>query len=323
MITFGPIPSRRLKRSLGINNLVPKYCTYACIYCQAGQTSPGTTTPVKFYSPERIQREVEEGIRTVEGAGETINYLTFVADGEPTLDMNLGRSIRLLKPFRIPVAVITNGSLLWRPGVRESLQSADWVSIKVDAVTEETWRSINRPHESLNLAKILNGIEDFSSGYNGEMTTETMLVQGINDSLRSIKVIAEFIENLDPDKAYLAAPTRPPAEPWVKPPDYNSLNRAYQVMTEHHLDVEYLIGYEGTDFFPLGSAEASLLSIAAVHPLRRDALEEYVSKTAIGWDAVENLLRNGRIKEVSYGDHTFYLRGGPNVWNNDLYSGSE
>ncbi|GAH79790.1 unnamed protein product, partial [marine sediment metagenome] len=121
MITFGPVPSRRLGRSLGINNIPPKVCSYSCVYCQVGRTLNIQVERRTFYEPEKILEEAFDRVKKTEKIGEAINYLTFVPDGEPTLDKNLGRTIELLKPPGIKIAVITNGSLIWREDVREEL----------------------------------------------------------------------------------------------------------------------------------------------------------------------------------------------------------
>jgi wyosine [tRNA(Phe)-imidazoG37] synthetase (radical SAM superfamily) len=140
MIAFGPVPSRRLGRSLGINNIPAKICTFACVYCQLGNTIKMQVKQDSFYPPEEILEDVEEKVAEARARGEKIDYLAFVPDGEPTLDLNLGKEIELLKSVGIPIAVITNSSLIFKENVREALLLADWVSLKVDAVTEEIWR---------------------------------------------------------------------------------------------------------------------------------------------------------------------------------------
>ena len=133
MIAFGPVPSRRLGRSLGINNIPPKVCTYSCIYCQVGRTLDMQVERRSFYNPDDIAAEVREKVEKAKAVGESIDYLTFVPDGEPTLDANLGREIELLRPLGLKIAVISNGSLITRTDVRDELMQADWVSLKVDS----------------------------------------------------------------------------------------------------------------------------------------------------------------------------------------------
>ncbi|RKY66614.1 MAG: radical SAM protein, partial [Candidatus Latescibacterota bacterium] len=193
MIAFGPVPSRRLGRSLGINNIPPKGCTYSCVYCQVGRTLKMQVERRAFYDPEEILKEVRDKVERSREAGEAMDYLTFVPDGEPTLDVHLGREIELLKPLGIPIAVITNASLIGRGDVREELMKADWVSLKVDAVREEVWRRINQAHHALRLSSILDGMLEFAKAYNGELVTETMLVKGVNDSDALVGEVAHFL----------------------------------------------------------------------------------------------------------------------------------
>ena len=178
MIAFGPVPSRRLGRSLGINNIPPKVCTYACVYCQLGRTIKMRVERSAFYEPGEIVRAVRDKVEKASGIGEAVDYLTFVPDGEPTLDVDIGREIELLRSLGIKIAVITNGSLIWREGVREDLMKADWVSLKVDSTREAVWHRIDRPHGTLRLASILDGVLEFAMAYGGELVTETMLVEG-------------------------------------------------------------------------------------------------------------------------------------------------
>ena len=146
MIAFGPVPSRRLGQSLGINNIPPKVCTYSCVYCQIGRTIKMDVHRKEYYNWDKILDDVRIKIRKVQESGETIDYITFVPDGEPTLDINLGREIEALGKFGIKIAVITNSSLLWRDDVRQELLDTNLVSVKVDSTREKIWRKINRPH---------------------------------------------------------------------------------------------------------------------------------------------------------------------------------
>ena len=211
-IAFGPVPSRRLGQSLGINNIPPKICTYSCIYCQVGRTLNMQVNREEFYSVDKIVHSVEDQVNEAHKRGEHIDYLTFVPDGEPTLDYNIGEEIDKLKPLGIKIAVITNGTLLWRADVRKELSKADWISVKVDAVSLPTWRTIDRPHKSLDLDTIHEGMVQFSAIFEGYLTTETMLIDGINDRKEELTETSCFISMLHPNKSYLSIPTRPPAE---------------------------------------------------------------------------------------------------------------
>jgi len=261
-----------------------------------------------FYEPKTIAQRVNEKIQQAEEKGEPIDYLSFVPDGEPTLDVNLGREIELLRVLGIQVAVITNASLLWRDDVRQDLQKAHWVSLKIDSVNPEVWRRINRPQGSLRFETILDGMLKFADTFKGELTTETMLVEGINDDGGEIERIAYFLGDLKPDKAYLAIPTRPPAKETVKAPSEQTLNIAYQILSKSVGCVEYLIGYEGNTFACTGSVEDDLVSIAAVHPMTDEAVHGLLRKARVGWEVVENLIANGDLTEVTYRGRKFYVR---------------
>ncbi len=295
MKIFGPVPSRRLGQSLGVNNVKAKTCSYACVYCQLGRTKQLQIKRESFYDLEELVEELGETIETLEQKKEEVDYITFVADGEPTLDLNLGRAINEFKKFGIKTAVINNSSMITDENVREELKSADWVSLKVDAVTEKIWKKIDRPHGSLVLAEILEGIEVFSREYEGEFATETMLVKGINDKQEEIEKIADFIKKINTDHSYIAVPTRPPAEYYVQKAEPEQINMAYQIFKSRGINTEYLIGYEGNKFSSTGDLEKDLLNITAVHPLKKEAAAELVKKTGSKWEDIERLLAEAKI----------------------------
>lgn len=309
MIAFGPVPSRRLGKSLGINNIPDKVCSYACVYCQIGKTLRMEVKRRPFYPPELIFEEVKRKVEKAWERGERIDYLTFVPDGEPTLDANLGEEIEMLKSFNIPLAILTNSSLIWREDVRNDLLKLDFVSLKLDAVTEALWRKVDRPHKTLKLDKILEGILEFRRDFKGKIVTETMLIDGINYG-DELKKIAEFLRELKPDMAYIAVPTRPPWENWVKPAREDVINMAFHVFADAIGEerVEYLIGYEGNAFAFTGNVEEDILSITAVHPMREDALRELLKKANAGWDIVEKLIAEGKLIALEYGGKKFYMR---------------
>jgi wyosine [tRNA(Phe)-imidazoG37] synthetase (radical SAM superfamily) len=212
MIVYGPVPSRRLGQSLGVNNIPPKICSYSCVYCQIGRTKKMQMQREDFYKPEDIYSEVKSKVDQLKENGEHLDYISFVPDGEPTLDKNLGIELNLLKNLNVKTAVITNASLLWMDEVKEDLSKADWVSVKIDAVNEDIWHGIDRPHGNLSHQKVLEGMIDFSKSYKGTLVTETMLVSGLNDNIQHLESIAEQISKINPRKSYNMVPTRPPAE---------------------------------------------------------------------------------------------------------------
>ncbi len=313
LIAFGPVPSRRLGASLGINNIPPKRCTYSCVYCQIGKTRHYQTERTEFYAPENIYSQVREKVEKTQEKGEGIDYLTFVPDGEPTLDINLGREIDLLRALGIKIAVITNSSLISRTDVRSDLLKADLVSFKVDAITDNVWKRINNPAEGLDLGEILRGIMDFRNEFRGTLITETMLVDGLNDREEELEKLAQFLVELNPHKVYLAVPTRPPAEKWVKPTSEDKLLALYRRIS-HSLGenrVELLCGFEGDHFISTHDPVSDLLSIISVHPMRDDALDKYLAEHGLSRDVLRKLIDEGKIVEIEFENHRFYLKKHP------------
>ena len=308
MIAFGPVPSRRLGHSLGINNIPPKTCSYSCVYCQVGRTTKMQVHRQGFYEPDEILLAVRDRLERAGEAGAPVDYLSFVPDGEPTLDLNLGFEIEALKQLGIPIAVITNGSLLWHEDVREDLARAHWVSLKVDAVDEKNWRRVNRPHGSLWLATVLDGMLRFAQDYTGHLMTETMLIAGVNDGAEDLREVASFLARLRPERAYLSIPTRPPHEKWVHTPDEGVLNRAYHILSEQGERVEYLTGCEGDAFASTGAVEEDLLGITAVHPMREDAVRTFLARAGAEWSTVRSLVEQGQLVEMEYEGRKYYGR---------------
>ena len=308
MKVFGPVPSRRLGKSIGINNIPPKKCTYSCIYCQLGRSPKMVARRQGFYPPKELLVEVKEKIKNAAAKNETIDYLTIVPDGEPTLDQYLGELLDLLKPLHIKTAVITNSTLMDLPEVRGDLLRADWISVKVDAVRESVWRKINRPHRMIRLGALLEGIGEFSKDFKGQLTTETMLVKDVNDDTQSIEDTASFIKTIHPSVSYLSIPTRPPAEKWAVAPHESTINQAYQIFADRLLHVEYLIGYEGNQFACTGNIEEDILSITSVHPMREDAVKAYLEKANGELSTIEKLIKEKKLIISEYNKNRFYSR---------------
>lgn len=305
---FGPVPSRRLGRSIGVNNIPAKVCSYACRYCQLGPTTRMQIERTAFYDPQDIFEEVRTRVEAARQNRISVDYLTFVPDGEPSLDVNLGKTIRLLKQLGIPVGVITNSSLIWREDVREDLMDADWVSLKMDFVSEAGWIRVNRPHRSLRLSVLMEGALAFARAYRGILATETMLLkEELGDHL-ALTELSGFLGLLRPGVSYLSVPLRPPADSAVSMPDQDELNRVFQFLKPRVRNLEYLIGYEGDSFSSTGDVVRDILAIAAVHPLRREALEKMLREAGSTWAAIEPILARGDLKASQYQGNTFYLR---------------
>ncbi len=307
MITFGPVPSRRLGRSLGINNIPPKICSYACVYCQVGKAIKIQGNRQEFYKPAEIYEAVKKHLETLGQKGEKVDYLSFVPDGEPTLDIHLGEEITMLKDFGLPIAVITNASLLTDAKVREELMLADLVNIKVDAVSTDIWKRVDKPFKHLDLNAILNAILIFSTQYQGILYTETMLVKDKNDQAAELDKIAEFIGQVDPHVAYIGIPTRPPAED-IQPADEQALSYAYHAFKEQVETVELLTGTDPGQFGSTGDPVQDILSITAVHPMSYDALWDFLAKNNVSLDVIQDLVDKGLLIETEYQGRKFFMR---------------
>lgn len=220
---FGPVPSRRLGFSLGVDVIPYKFCPLDCVYCQLGPTTDKALQRKEYLSPEIILAE----LKTVLKNGGRIDYITFSGSGEPTLNLKIGEMIRRVKELTdIPVAVLTNGTLLSDPEVREELSAADLVVPSLDGGTEAAFRKVNRPHPALSLKKIVQGIADFTSGFQGSVWLEVMLVAGINDSQSELEKIAKKIAEISPEKVQLNTVVRPPAESEARPLTPEDMDRA-------------------------------------------------------------------------------------------------
>lgn len=313
MEAYGPVPSRRLGKSLGINNIPAKKCTYSCVYCQLGRTITMQVDRESFYTPQEVKKAVGEKVEAATRESNPIDYLSFVPDGEPTLEKNLGDQIDAIRSLGYKVAVISNGSLIWQKEVRNGIKRADWVSLKMDAATEEVWKKVDRPHRSLNLQEIQKGVEKFARTFDGHLSTETMLIDGVNDADQEGHKIASYLQKIEPDSSYIAIPTRPPAEDWVHPAGESKINKWFQIFNEKLNDVEYLIGYEGNEFSFSGDVKQDLLSITAVHPMKREGVEELLARADADWSVVEDLLEAEKIIKASYEDDDFFIRKLPNL----------
>jgi wyosine [tRNA(Phe)-imidazoG37] synthetase (radical SAM superfamily) len=308
MISFGPVQSRRLGKSLGINNIIsPKVCSYSCIYCQVGNTMKKSISRETFFTPENIFAKVYKHIQQL-NKDNYPDYLTFVSNGEPTLDINLGKAILLLKKLGIPVAVITNASLLMLESVREDLYMADWVSLKMDAGDTDTWKAINKPAPGLNFENLLENINYFASEYRGILRTETMLVEGVNASVDNVTKLSILIKKINPGIAYLAIPIRPPSITSVKPPNTEFLNLAWHIFNFRHIKTEFLTGFEGTDNGFTGNIYDDILNITAVHPLREDSLQKLLQNDNADYNVVKSLINQRLIKATTYNGNKYYLR---------------
>ena len=302
MYVYGPVPSRRLGRSLGVSPIPPKTCSYSCVYCQLGRTTQFRAGRKSFFPKEDILAEIIES-----APKDGTDYVTFVGDGEPTLNKDLGWLIQRTKEeLHLPVAVITNGSLLFKEDVREDLGKADVVIPTLDACSERVFRIINRPHRNVRFEQMLQGLVDFRREYSEQIWIEVMLIKDLNDTTVELQGIKNAIDMINPDRVYALTPIRPPAEPWVRPSDPETILKAQEIMG----GAIPVTGLE-TGQFGLGEfsdARQAILEIGSRHPLRREQVTE-IEKEFSESGVVLQMVENKELVNVEYNGEEYLLPG--------------
>ncbi len=226
---YGPVPSRRIGLSLGVDILKPKYCTLDCIYCQLRRTDHLTIERQSFVPPDEILEEIRLKLAEEEVQPD---YITFSGSGEPTLSSDIGYLIRGIKSFiDVSVAVLTNSTLIWMPEVREELKPADLIVPSMDGALQHIFEKVNRPHPELDIEKIKEGLLEFASGFEGKIWLEILLVSGVNDSDENISALVEYVEKLKPEKIQLNTVVRPPVEKDSAPVIPERLNEIARLFT--------------------------------------------------------------------------------------------
>jgi len=302
MYVYGPVPSRRLGASLGVSPIPPKTCSYTCVYCQLGRTTDLTAARHSFYPREDILAEILD-----RGKDTTLDYVTFVGDGEPTLCKDLGWLIEETKKnLRARTAVITNGSLLFREDVRLDLKHGDVVMPTLDAGNEQTFRIVNRPHRSITFDAMLRGLIDFRHEYSGQIWLEVMLVKNVNDSEEELLNIGKAVDNVAPDRVYVVTPIRPPAESWVEPPAPETIIMAQKLIGKAIPIVALESGQFGSREF--SDARQAILEIGSRHPLRQDQAAEIEGAFGIS-GIIDQMLRDRELIRTVYGGAIYLLPG--------------
>lgn len=294
---FGPVASRRLGASLGVDPIPLKTCNWNCVYCQLGRTRPLTNVRKEYVPAEDVMLEMERALSHRDA--KTIDWITFVGSGEPTLHKRLGWMIRRAQALSdIPIAVITNGALFYLSEVREQVAAADAVLPTLDAGSEERYRAINRPHPETTYSRLVEGLVAFRKQYEGKFWLEVMLVRGMNDDERTLLDLKQVIGRVQPERVHLTLPDRPPAETWVKPPDEEGLMRARAILG----DVAEVTHPAEGSFDHKGEEDLleSVMGIIVRHPMRTVELE----RTLAAWNppqvrnALQELETAGRAQSV-------------------------
>jgi len=300
---YGPVLSRRLGLSLGIDLVPRKVCTYNCIYCQLGRTTLRTLERKPYLPIDEILKEVEAFLRS---NPHDLDYLTLSGSGEPTLNSHIGELIRGLKEISpVPVAVITNGSLLFMDEVKEGLLGADLVCPSLDAVNQAVFETVNRPHPDLEIARIIEGIREFRRAFRGKVWLEVLLCRGINDNTADIQALKGAIEEIDPDLVHLNTVWRPGAEDYAYPVPEEKLRAIAQQLGPKAVVVAPKGGKKGSS--PREDLGRRILRILQIRP---QTLEDLAS--ALGADedtvlkAVEDLSAQGRVTSRLFNHRIYY-----------------
>lgn len=210
--TFGPVPSRRLGRSLGVDFVPFKTCSYDCIYCQLGRTTVKTMERKEYVPVDTVLKEVEKKLKTISPP----DYITLSGSGEPTLHSGIAHIISGIREIsEIPVAVLTNGSLLWLDEVRDAVSGADLVIPSLDAGSEETFLRVNRPHSGIPFREMVEGLSSFREGFRGPVWLEVFITGGITDSEDELSRIKDLVGRIAPERIQLNTAVRTPAEAYA------------------------------------------------------------------------------------------------------------
>jgi wyosine [tRNA(Phe)-imidazoG37] synthetase (radical SAM superfamily) len=300
---YGPVPSRRLGRSLGIDLVPKKICTYDCIYCQIGRTTRQTMKRAEYVPPSSILQDVKKALREW---GDAVDYIACSGSGEPTLNLAIGEVIQGIKELTaVPVAVITNSSLLHRGEVREAILQADVVMPSLDAATTSVFQTINRPHPSLDIAQVIQGLADFRREYAGQIWLEILLCRGVNDGREEIEALQQAIRIIQPDKVQLNTVVRPAVE------DYASAllpDRMEQIRTALGEDVEIIAEFKGDEKGRAGEqVEEKVIHIIQRRPVTPDDLAKILGLHHLEITKIlDKLTKEGRIKYRVFNQQLYY-----------------
>jgi wyosine [tRNA(Phe)-imidazoG37] synthetase (radical SAM superfamily) len=298
---FGPVPSRRLGLSLGVDIVPLKTCTQNCLYCQLGKDAAQTLERRAYVPIEEVLTEIHHRIQ----AGLKADYITISGSGEPTLHLELGRLIDAIHHITsIPVAVITNGSLLWRQDVRDDCAKADVILPSLDAGDERTFQILNQPHPDIDFAKFVEGLCQFRRQYKGPVWLEVFLCEDVNTDNQSLENIGKLIDQIKPDKIQLNTAVRPTAHSHIHAVDPERMKILAKELG-HNAEVI-------ADFSAKKTGQSGCDALSVLEMLRRrpcsveDLCSGLGAKREILQKIVTHLLHTGQILPENRGRKTYY-----------------
>lgn len=303
---FGPVPSRRLGRSLGVDILPRKTCNLNCIYCELGPTKTYACVRAEYTPVLEICREIKEAV----AGGTDFDALTITASGEPTLHATLGEILACARALTDrPLAVLTNGTLFIDPAVRRDVAQADIVLPSLDAALARSFRRVDRPALCVEFGGIISGLAALRKEFSGRIWLETLLVKGVNDAEEDLIALREAYARIGPDAVHLNTVVRPPAVPWARPLTGRELDEARAFLQEG-LDVPVEIVADtkkrlAEGFHPL--LEREILDMLLRRPMRQDEIANLINcdGDAVG-RVISGLLAQGRVSEEDFEGKTYY-----------------
>lgn len=306
-MVFGPVPSRRLGFSLGVDLVPFKTCPLDCIYCQLGRTTDRTVRRKKYVSSQEILRQLKAALKQ----GGRVDWITLSGSGEPTLHSEVGKIIREIKKMTdTPVAVLTSGALLHNASVRRALRDADLVIPDLDAGSTSVFRKINRPHPSLDFAATASGIRDFVSHFPGRVWLEVVLVKGVNDTPRELRRIGALANWIGPERVQLNTVVRPPASMETQPLTAAEMRRARAALAKilDGIPIDVVSKSKGARTrLPADDVEERIVSWLKRRPA---TIHDLAAGTgAPGGEIVKRIKRlvnAGRVREARFGRSTYY-----------------
>jgi wyosine [tRNA(Phe)-imidazoG37] synthetase (radical SAM superfamily) len=298
---YGPVPSRRLGFSLGVDVIPYKVCTLDCIYCQLGRTTQKVIERKAYFKADDVLEELTNFL----AKKPHIDFITFSGSGEPTLNSELGIMIKRLKSMSsVPVAVLTNGTLLFMEGVRKNLMEADVVLPSLDAASQHVFKRINRPHESLEIATIINGLKNFRDMFKGRIWLEIMLVKGVNDNGDELSRIKNALNEIKPDTIHLNTVIRPPSEIYAE-----ALNHAEMTAVKDFLGegCEVVAEFRGKSEEEAEDAETTIVEMAKRRPVTAVDIADVIGISESNAERMaESLTAKGRLKEKRYREKKYF-----------------
>jgi wyosine [tRNA(Phe)-imidazoG37] synthetase (radical SAM superfamily) len=300
---YGPVPSKRLGRSLGVDLAPFKRCTYDCIYCQLGRTTDKTVEPKTYATSDAICSELERKL----SFGPPPDYISLAGSGEPTLNAGIGELIARIKGMtNIPVAVLTNGSLLWRDGVRTALMATDLVLPSLDAGDEAMFQYINRPHPDISFERMITGLSDFVRLYQGPVWLEVFLLAGVTAIPGEIGKIDALLRKMRPARVQLNTVTRPPAEEFAFAVSEEQME-GLKGLFSHTVEIVGRHAPAESPDLQTGQSMADIISLLKRRPCTLDGVSSGLAmQPGETLKHLDTLCRKGSVTVVHMQDSIFY-----------------